>query len=149
MRRIRRYVPTPLAIILAVLIAGAITLAADGRGFSGLYQTSNEAESGDEVTLTFDTRIDNRSGGDILDATVRLEDPFDCRNPYATWPSVDIANGASVILSAEVTVSMAELDAWRDGAAPLLVVEYLNELGETVRAGVDTTFDLVYAEGGE
>jgi hypothetical protein len=139
----------PTALILVFLLAGVIALAEEGPKFPGIYETSNEVESEDEVTLTFETEIFNHSGGDILGATVRLDHPFDPSNPYSTWPEVVIVNGESVTLSAEVTVSTLELDAWRHGADPLLLVEYLDEFGETVRAKVKSSFDSVNVSGGE
>ena len=55
-----------LPFLAAVALAGSfVALAVGGRDFAGIYQTTNEVESGDSVSLTFTTEISNYSGADI------------------------------------------------------------------------------------
>jgi hypothetical protein len=112
-------------------------MAADGRDFTGTFETFDEVESGEDVILTFETEIRNQSDAEVFGATVRLENPDDFENALATWPAVEIARDESTSLTLEVTVPMRERDAWRTGAMPVLTVEYQDVDGVVYRRLVE------------
>ena len=131
-------------VILAAALVGAWAI--DGRDFAGIYQTTNEVELGESVSMTFTTGFVNYSGADIVGATVRLESPHDPESPYATFTAVDVAANAGVRLSQEITVPTREWDAWRDGAMPRLTVEYLDGEGNTHRRPAELMRDFLVEE---
>jgi hypothetical protein len=138
-----------MSLMTLVLLASLTVLAADGRDFAGIFETSNEVESGEDVSLTFEVEIVNYSGADVLAATVRLENPFDPETALAEWTLVDITNGDRCALTAEVNVPAHEREIWRKGGMPRLIVEYDGADGITFHREVELARGLVIFEGGQ
>jgi hypothetical protein len=126
-----------------LLISGLGTLAGNGRDFVGMYETSDELETGNEISMTLAVEIFNHSGTDVLGAAVRLENPLDPDTPHATWMAVDIAHKNRCILSGMVTLPARERDQWRKGGMPPVTIEYQDASGLTVRKRVELAFNRV------
>ncbi len=137
------------AMLLALGLAAVVPAvqAIDGRDFAGRYQTANEVESGEDVFLTFETELFNYSGGEILGATVRLENPFGAEEPYASWLEVNLPADDRVRLVTEATIPLREHDAWRQGAMPRLTVEWQDAEGLTRRMPVELMRDRLPEQG--
>ena len=134
----------PVVVVLTAALAGAWAI--DGRDFAGIYEPTNEVESGEYVWMTFTTEFVNYSGADIVGATVRLEDRLDPESPDATFTAIDIVANDRVRLAQEIEVPIRERDAWLAGRTPHLTVEYVDGEGNTVRRHVELMRDVLVEE---
>ncbi len=126
-----------LILLLALFLAaiwiagqGRRVAAEDGRDFTGTYGLSDVSQSGDSTSLTFSMQVFNYSGADVARATVVLEDSDQAGVAYATFSNVDIAAGDSVQLSAQATVSSAEVARWQQGSSPQVVIQFTDGNGQ-------------------
>jgi hypothetical protein len=128
----------PIATV--ILLAGAllgISLAENGRDFAGFYELREVNDLGDQVSGRFAARVFNYSGGDIVGATILLNDSMLGGDPMASWPYQTIFDRESVRVEAWITVPKQEQEQWRQGGNPMLQVEFKDQGGNTFRRPVE------------
>src|SRR5689334_22437366 len=97
------------------------TRAADIREFAGIYEISNTADLGDQVSLNLTVRLTNYSGSDLNGATATIEDKQEPAAVLGTFPAaVSVSNQRSVRLIGNFTIPKAEYEHWQGGSTPVL-----------------------------
>jgi hypothetical protein len=118
-------------------------MAEHGRNFAGEFQVRNVVDEGSVVRFELHVKVFNFSGADVKDATLTLADRRPGANPAAaidyqgSFTNVSIGYRKSAVLEGSFTVPVREYHAWQRGAAPYLVVTYLDESGNELRSPVE------------
>jgi hypothetical protein len=137
-----------LCIISATLLTqfAPLARASGGRDFAGFYEVFDATALGDQVRLTFATRVFNYSDSDITSATVTLRGPGAPEGTYASFNGITLGDKQSVRLSQEITIPQHEYERWLKGMAPLLTVDYVDLSGATQRRSVELSLGPVGKE---
>ena len=124
-------------LVLMILMAPVLTPAENGRDFAGFYDTSNIADLGDQIGMTFTLEVFNFSGGNVAEATIRLENPSQPGTAYGLFTPVSITYRDSVRVSASFTVPQSEYDSWRQGKDPTLRISFHDPAGNVLERPIE------------
>jgi len=116
------------------LIGIVPALAAD---FAGTWRTQHVL-LGDEVVLVLHLRVVNQSGADLVNATVRVDDPV--VPGFQDHPSLEglaVPAGESLGLSGDMIVARSVYDSWQAGGQPSVHIEYMDALGNPVSQAIE------------
>ncbi|MBV9609046.1 MAG: hypothetical protein JO187_05765 [Acidobacteria bacterium] len=119
-------------VALSVLFA-IIPLNAAGGGLQGYFNYRQVSVSNNQVVLTVDVAILNRTGGDLQNAIISVRNSFDPRTTLASFPAISILAGKMTDLSQVLNVPQSEFQQWQRGARPMFFISYTDVSGTTVQ----------------
>jgi len=114
------------------LILTTLALNAASRGaFQGYYNFRQVNMSGDQVSLTLDIKILNRTGGDVSNATISVRSAAASNSTYGSFAMAFL--GSTADLSESLTIPRTEFEHWQTGSGPLFFVSYADVSGKLVQ----------------
>lgn len=126
----------------ALCFAAASMLAQHGRNFAGEFQVRNVVDDGSAVQFELHVKVLNFSGADVKDATLALVGGrrglgADAMEYQGSFTNVSIPYRKAVELDGTFVAPERAYHEWQRGAAPNLVVAYVDGSGNELRSRVE------------
>ena len=120
----------PVGAFVAVTLVGIAP--ASVADFAGTWRIQH-VSVGDEVVLVLHLRIVNQSGADVVEATVRVDDPVvPDRQSHPSFNGLAIPANESVDLSGDMIVERWVYEQWLAGGQPSVHIEFADAYGNPV-----------------
>lgn len=123
------YVSAALVVLLT-----AVSLDAANRGrFQGFFNFRQVSVLNDQVALTLDLRILNKTDSAVTDAQITIQDSLRPKASYSSFSLPAIASNHVVEISQAVDVPATEFRNWQRGNSPRFLISYTDSSGKTIQ----------------
>jgi hypothetical protein len=125
-------------VILGSFLAAPILLARANEApvLSGSYTVQNQSESGGQVRVLLQIRLVNRGTRDLPIQRMTLWDFSHPAKGATQRCSIIVRGGGSANIRQSFTISRAELELWKRGSRPRMVLEIGSANGHPATAAV-------------